>query len=308
MAAEVEPQEVQAILEALGKPGAAPRARSREVAVRDFTRPLRLSPADLEHWRQAVEAALPEAGRELARVLRRDVRLELAGILEVSARDVIASLRPPLAAGRFDVRGQPGWLVWRPADAACAVELALGAPDPPARVERALTSVERQMLAELLTPLARRVAAGIGCEAAELRVVQDIAQLGAPHDAGAGDDPQRLHVSLAVEGLGETSTLDLYLPGLAPIACDPGRAGASPLPVHLRAVDAELSARLGAAEIPLDALLALEVGDVIALCTPREGLLRVLVEGVECAAARLGVHEGRLAIQIERAGPAPRTP
>jgi flagellar motor switch protein FliM len=56
--------------------------------------------------------------------------------------------------------------------------------------------------------------------------------------------------------------------------------------------------------LPLDDVLDLEVGDVIALGVALDGLVVVQVEGERFATAHFGEHEGRLAVRIQ----SPSTP
>ncbi len=300
MSAEVEPQEVQAILEAVRPAAPAGRAGSGQVAARDFARPLRLSPRQLEDLRGRLQGSLGLCEKELARALRGNASLELAELSEVSAEGLFADLAQPFAVARFEVGSQPGWAVWEIQGALGAVETALGALQP-ATAARGLSAVERRLLEKLFAALLSRLVSGLGIDVQRLRVLEKAEEAGTWHEGGAAADRQRLRLHLVLEGPGGTSAIDLYLPGVAarPSAETPPR---EVLPAHLRAVVVEISARLGRSDIAFGELLEIEVGDVVPLSTPVGAPLRVLAEGVDCAAARLGCSDGQLAIQIELVG------
>ena len=70
------------------------------------------------------------------------------------------------------------------------------------------------------------------------------------------------------------------------------------LPEHLDLVPVAISARLGAADLPLAELLALEVGDVIPLGVDAGAPLEVWAEDRPWAQAMLGASAGRLALRL----------
>jgi len=300
----VEPHEAQAILDAV-RP-AAPRGRADGVEPRDFSRPLRLSGQALAHVRRAVQAALPDCARELSRTLRGEHDLGLAELGEERVEGLFDELVEPFALVRFEVGGQPAWARWDVAGAVAAVEVALGAPAPGGN-ERPLSAVERRLLLRLLGPLATRLGAALGLEVSGAHVVEAAEDAGSWADGGPGADRARLRLHLAFDGPGGGSGIDLWLPGVAGGVPEPP-AGPEALPPHLDEVGVVLSARLGARDVPLAELLAIEEGDVIPLDTPVDGLLEVLAEEAPCARARLGRHGERLALRIETLGPPPEDP
>ncbi|MEO0650277.1 MAG: FliM/FliN family flagellar motor C-terminal domain-containing protein, partial [Planctomycetota bacterium] len=98
------------------------------------------------------------------------------------------------------------------------------------------------------------------------------------------------------------SSLRIYLPIFdAQLAALPrARTAALPshLPNHLRKVDVLLSAQLGLAELPLNDLLNLEVGDVLSLDARYGDPLRIVAEERELGLAELGSHRGLLALRV----------
>jgi flagellar motor switch protein FliM len=298
---QVEPHEAQAILDAV-RP-AAPRGAADGVEPRDFSRPLRLSGQALAAVRRALQAALPDCAHELSRTLRGEHDLGLAELGEERVEGLFDELDEPFALVRFEVGGQPAWARWDVAGAVAAVEVALGAPAPSGS-ERSLSGVERRLLLQLLGPLATRLGAALGLEATSGRVVASPEDAGSWADGGPGADRARLRLHLAFDGPGGASGIDLWLPGVVGQVPDDD-APPQDLPPHLDEVGVVLSARLGARDVPLAELLAIEEGDVIPLDTPVDGLLEVLAEDAPCARARLGRHGERLALRIEAVGPPP---
>lgn len=300
MSVQVEPQEAQAILDAVRPEGSG--ARGEQVAPRDFTRPLRLSPRQLEDLRERLPRVVGQCEKELARALRTAVSIELSEIAEISADGLFADLVPPFALLRFEAAGQPGWALWELPGALAAVETALGALQP-SNAPRPLSAVERRLLEKLLSEIVPRIGSGLGLNLDRLRVVEKAEEVGNWTEGGPAADPQRLRLHLALEGPGGASGIDLYLPGIGARPAAEGPKTQAELPAHLRAVVVEISARLGRSDVAFGQLLEIEAGDVIPLSTPLGAPLRVLAEGVDCAAAHLGCSDGRLAIQIEQVGP-----
>lgn len=297
MSADVEPEELQALLE--DEPAPAP-ARG-ETVPRDFSAPLRLDARALEALRRRVRSGLPAVERAFAEALRRTWPLDVEELREIGCEGLFARAARPLCVVRFRVDGQPGWLSWRPEAALAAIEAALGAHAPVASEPRPFTRVERALLEQLLTGVARAACAALELAPQDLALVHDAEQLGSWRDGGAAADPGRLHVSLTVDGPGRASRLDLYLPcvhGPAPQAT--AAAAVKTPPRHAEGVDVELAAELGSTAVPLAELLRLEVGDVIPLDARVDQPLAVRIEGRPFALARLGARAGELALRIER--------
>jgi len=293
---QVEPEEAQAILDAVrASDGDGPTAAS--VAARDFARPLRLSQRALDRVGKRIAGVLEECAKDFSRALRGTHALALAQLREESAEGLFDGVGAAFVVLRFEVGGQPGWLVWEPAGAVAAVEVALGAPEARA-VERTLTAVERGVAGRLLESLLQRLAAAVGVKTAAARMVARADDLGSWRDAGPLADRARLRLRLELEGPAGRGGLDLYLPGVAGDDGEPAPPEGA-LPAHLDPVSVELSAHLGTCDVPLRELLALAVGDVIPLDTPEDGTLAVLVENVPCARARWGTRHGQLALQIQ---------
>jgi flagellar motor switch protein FliM len=302
----VTPEEAQAIREAV-----RPRRgeeRSARVEPRQFDRPLRLSGAVLDKLRERIKKALPDVERELAPAMRSTPKLALAEVSEVNAESLAATLAPPLAALRFEVDKQPGWFVWECAAALDVLEVALGAAAPEKNSARPFTALERSMFARVVTQPVTCLARALALDPSSFSVAQDLESLGSWRQGGEKAEMQRLCVALSLESPIGASTWRLYFPGVVPSSRAAARpAPAAALPAHLADVQVELRARLGAGEVPLAELLALEVGDVIPLGLTVGEPLQVLVEDQACLIAALGKLQGQLAISVARGRCAPKS-
>lgn len=291
------PEELEAVL-AMVAPKSAPPEGS--VAPRDFARPQRLSIEERTQLRERLGRTLPALERELSSVLRTRARISLSDVDEIDASLAIAQLRPPMAVAPFLVAGQPCWVVWESVAAVAALELALGAPEAKGSEPRKLSSVEGMLFKRVANSVLRELGPALDFAVEHLRVATLLEELGSPRDAGAKFDPRRLLLLLEIEIPTGTSSLRLYLPpprtGDAPVprASAPGVK----LPEHLDLVPLSISARLGAADLPLADLLALEVGDVIPLGVDSGAPLEVWAEDRPWASAILGASAGRLALRL----------
>jgi len=295
----VEPEEAQAILD-LMEAGARSHAAAPLVEPRDFVRPRRLGRLQLEGVTRRLSLALKDVERALLRRLRGKGALDLVEVSEVGSDVALGELVAPFCVLRFQVGAEPGWAIWHAAGAVGAVEVALGAAAPAEPVARPLTPIEKDILDDLLRPIVAAASASLGLSAEGFTVVDTIEDLGSWRDGGPTADPQRLDVHLGCDGPGGESSLRLLLPGVGPEQSESAAAPATDLPSHLDEVVLQLSVRLGAAQIPLAELLAIEVGDVIPLNVEATEPVRIWVEDREVASARLGSMHGSLAVAIEQ--------
>jgi flagellar motor switch protein FliM len=298
VATNLEPREVQAILDLTRT---ADGTRPAEVATRDFERPLRLSPDEIEAARIKLRRALPGLEAELARSLRKTHPLELVDLGEVTAEGLFRELEPPLAVLCFEVDGQPGWVVWDPLAALMAVEIVLGGSEPTSTEARPLTTVERGVITRILSGVARNLGRALGVEPSQFRAPELKDDLGGWHDGGRNADRRRLHLHFAFQGPGGASEMRVYMPGV-----DPAEAASSPpapaLPSHLGRVCVSVVARLGHSDIPLSDLLSLEPGDVIPLRATTDEPLWLDVEDLPSALGVLGSKNGNLAVRVTEVG------
>lgn len=307
MTPQLDPEETEALraLAELPAGGALPGHSGhsgRSVEPRDFARPMRLSPRELEALAERARKALGTVGAELARAVRGCEGLQLIDVAEVNAERLRDGLAEPLAVLAFLVRGQPGWLVCDLPSALAAVEVALGAGDSGEDSERALSSVERKVFLRLFGPLVQALGTALGVQIASLSVPSTLDALGGWRDGGEQADRRRLLLTLELAGPRAPGTVRMFLPGIDP-KHDRQAGAQTELPGHLAQVKVELAARLGASDIPLAELLALEPGDVIPLSRQAGEPLNIYAEEHLRARGILGSKHGRLAIRIVQVGP-----
>jgi flagellar motor switch protein FliM len=300
VAANVQPEEVEALL-SNGADAGVSRA-GRDVETRDFRRPRRLSPSVVAELRRAVEASLPSAERELAKLLHGRLRLELGAAHEVDAQTLLGSLQEPMALVRFDAGGHPAWARWEIESATLAVEQLLGASEPRAAV-RELSSLERTVLRTLIEGACRAVGSGLGLQLDNFQAVAQRKAAGHWRDAQHAD-PHRLGLELHLDTPAGQSSLGIYLPifdaQLSAIRDGATLALPVDLPGHLERVEVTVAASLGHASLPLSELLSIEVGDVLQLDARRGDPLRVIAEGRDFGQAELGSKRGILSVRLHR--------
>jgi flagellar motor switch protein FliM len=289
--------DVRAIQAVLGR-----RTPAQAVAARDFMRPRRMSEKRLDALRRALENLVPALERRLREMAGVRLALALGSLGEADAETVLARASEPPCVLRFRCQKAPAWCAWEPAAAVAVVEAILGATILGAKggapAARKLSPTETRIAVQLLTELVRAVAGALGLAASDFALVQARAELGSWREAGAEAESYRLEVPLELSLGEQTSTLRLYLSGVA--GDEPASATApDALPAHLEHVEVELSARLRGCEVSLDQLLALEEGDVIPLEARLGDPTTLSIEGLTLGEARLGKHRGRLAVRIE---------
>jgi flagellar motor switch protein FliM len=291
----VEPEEAEAIRAILEIESEQEEARS-SIEQRDFRRPRRFSGSALEGLRLRLAMRLPELDRALRSVLKVSVRTEVAALFETSAEGIFDGFEAPFAVAGFETGGQPGWISWDIRAAVRAIEQLLGSEGEPE--PRALSSIENRLLAMILGAVVDAVTRGLSVEASNLRVEVAKEDIKGWRDAGEGAEPHRLCVAVRLEGPYEPSTFHVYLPGFGESGVGSRRADTLELPPHAHRVQVELGAFLGSADVPLDHLLSLELGDVIPLGTTLSDPVVLRVEGRPCGTAEMGTHKGNRAVRI----------
>ena len=302
MSAELEPEEVQAILE----PSEAAPTAGAELELRDFSRPLRLGPRGLEALAGNLRAASLDIAQRLRAQLPTIGEVELVDVTEVACNNLFADLEEPFCMVEFEVDGQPGWILWELEAALRAIEVLLGTAEPPEEVQpRTLTPVEERVALRLLTTLCESVCTVIGVSPKAFRAVRRKELVTEWSSVGESADPARAAVRLELREGEHQSGVRLYVPGIAPgDESDAQRPTLTPLPEHLRDVQLELVGYLASIDVPLAQLLTLEIGDVIPLRIPRSSPVRLHAEDRAWAEARLGTVCGQLGLSIERMLPA----
>lgn len=284
------------------------------VLPRDFRQPKRLSSEQLEDLRVGMTLELKEVSKVFKPWLRSDQNLTLQTVSEVSFRGIMDAVDDPVCVMLFTVGDQVGWLVWETTAALAVTARAMGVePTGDADEDGAdsseeeqgeatsLSSVEASIACKVLGQVLNALGAKLGLSAGAFRFLQTREELEHSIVELRGQDEQRLRVDLELDGPEEPSTLKLYLPGVVPSAEDSHAIrNASTVPQHLAGVGLELRATFDPVELPLDDLLALEVGDVIPLTTRVDESLQLTIEELGCAHVRLGQKDGQLAVRLEQ--------
>jgi flagellar motor switch protein FliM len=302
LSSNLEPEEAQAIRELL----AEPRTADAEVVERDFRTPRRLSPPSLEGLVRELRSCVGNVGDDLGELIGKACPVEVASVSEASAGGLFSSAGDPLAAIRFDVGGQLGWILWDNVAAVRAVEKVLGSTSRSAR-ERRFSAIELPVLESLLGCFARGIVSALGVEASGFTLVKTTESLVASQEDRDDPDPHRLHVELAVDGPGDSSTANVYVPvpergvtdelaGVAPLE-QPAHIA---LPSHLGDVELDVSVRIDGCDVSLDQLLALEHGDVIPLDARVGDPAHLHVDGRVFGHGSIGTRNGHLALRIDR--------
>lgn len=300
MANNLDPDEARALEELESSPGAP--GVNADVAARDFERPLRFAPRDLQVLRRAVQGELKQLEDQLRSTLREPHTLNLLEADEIHANGLFDDLALPVAMVRFRVGVQRGWIQWEVAPAIQTIEMVLGSAEVPEAIERTLSPVETKVLNSILSMITRGVAGVTGVRAEDFEVVRRLEDVGEWSDAGLRADPQRIFLTIGVEGPAGPSTIRLYLPGARPRrpAVDAERTPESePCPPFLSEIDLEVRALLGQTQVPLAELLEVGVGDVIPLDSRADQPIPLMVEDHLLGHARLGTKNGTAAVEVE---------
>ena len=282
------------------------------VRPRDFRQPKRLSSEQLEDLRVGLTLDLKEVSKVWKSWLRSEQVMTLQTLSEVSFQGLADAVEDPVCVLTFTVGDQVGWLVWNLESARTVTARAMGV-EPPAEDEdeaeseeeaanesQSLSTVEASIACKILGQMLNDLGSKLGLVPQGFRLLQTREELEHSIVELRGRDEQRLRIDLELDGPEEPSTLKVYLPGIVPAAGDANAAGSpAAIPSHLSGVNLELRAAFPSVELPLDDLLALEVGDVIPLTTRVDEPLHLTIEDLGCAEVQLGQKDGQLAVRLE---------
>ncbi|TAJ21578.1 MAG: FliM/FliN family flagellar motor switch protein [Planctomycetota bacterium] len=295
MSTHVSDEERDALLEQTGAAGAGPSAGPTEVAQRDFSQPRRVAAAEMDAIANEIDRRLPRIQQAARQLLGSDVLVKLASATESSADRLVESWKPPFALLAFRSRGQVCWVSMDCAKAVAEFELLLGAT--PHETARALSSAEQRLLVVLTRLLFAPLCDLLDFEFENLRAVDEPCAIGTWRHGEGAPDPHRLTIELEIERPTSRYSIRAHVPPPARRAAS--SAGAATPPVeHIRDLDLEISARLGALEMPLSELLALETGDVLPLGASADAGLDLYVNGRAWAVADLGARGEKLAVAL----------
>lgn len=292
--AELDPAETEALAVEDGT-----TRRIGEIAPRDFSEPRSLSSERLHEVRGQITAALQGISTSLVGPLRSFHKFTLASLRETNVDRMFDDFRPPFIVHNFTIGEDLAWVVWDSAAAAKAVETIVSGPSASTEeVEpRLLSGAEVSILSRLLDSITIPVCERLGLEASPGTLAQDVDELTTLRNAGAAADSRRLGVHLVIDGQVGQSELILYLPNV-PGSPEIIHDKTGSLPNHLDDVLLDVRAFLGAVDLPLHELLALEVGDVLPLGLDTNTPLDIYIEESACAKGTWGQVNGTLAVRL----------
>lgn len=293
MSTHVSDEERQALLAHTGATSAA--ASAPDVAQRDFSQPRRIAAAEMDALANEIDRRLPRIQQAARQLLGADVLVKFAGATESSADRLVESWKPPFALLAFRSRGQLCWVSMDCAKAVAEFELLLGAT--PREGARALSSAEQRLMIVLTRLLFEPLRDVLDFEFQDLRAVDEPCAIGSWRHGEGAADPHRLTLELEVERPGSSYTVRAHLPPPQRRAAS-GPAAPAPPVEHIRDLDLELCARLGALEMPLAEILALEAGDVLPLGVDARTGLELYVNDRAWAVADLGARGEKLAVAL----------
>ena len=215
MTSQLDPEEVQAIADAMSEPQQA----APQVAERDFRIPRRLSLEVVRKLEEALRNSIPSLQRSLQAVVPTEIVLEPTSVREITARGLFDNVPEPFVIARYVTGRAPGWAVWEPEAAIAAVQAALGMPvhdDEEIDTGRELSFIERRMMARILNALLAPIAERFQLDVDDLAIAEKPDEIGSWEDEGADADAHRLCVDLQLTAAGRTSSLTLYMPGFLP--------------------------------------------------------------------------------------------
>jgi flagellar motor switch protein FliM len=300
MSAQLDPEEVQAIADAMAVDGG--EKPPLEVAERDFRIPRRLSLEVVKKLEGTLRNSIPSLKRSLQSVVPAELVLEPIAVREITAAGLFENPSPPFVIARFMTGNAPGWVVWEPSQAIACVQAALGMPDADGSKvdpDRELSFVERRLMARILEMLLAPIAKRFNLEVEGLFIAEKPDDIGSWEDEGPDADAHRLCVEFSLQALETESTITFYLPGFLTAGVDLDEVEeAVEAPAVLGSIPIEIGARFDPVEVPLSQLLEIEVGDVIPLAPVRSAQVTLNVEDRAIASAELGRNYERLAVRV----------
>jgi flagellar motor switch protein FliM len=199
----------------------------------------------------------------------------------------------------FTINGQSGWVYWAPKDARRAIEKSLGCGSS-TMVDAPLSGLERSLAGGFATEIATRLSTELGVTLSDGDRFTEKRILQASVDAAPADDEQRLSITLQLSTDTFSSELRFYLPGVKPSDSQKSDLESpKTLPGHLNDVGVVVSAELASLELPLQDVLDLEEGDVLALGPKSEMRAQLTLNGRPAGTATYGRDGERLALRVE---------
>lgn len=300
MSAQLDPEEVQAIADAMAEDVGA--KAPAPVSERDFRIPRRLSLEIIKRVSETLRNLVPSLKRSFQGIVPATVEIEPVAVREITARGLWDGLEAPFIVARFSNAGAPGWVVWEPRQAIGCVQAALGMPDP--NIEEIepgedISFVERRLMARIVGGLIAPLAERFHFECEDLFIAEKLDDIGSWEDQGPDADAHRLCIELSVTAFEATRTVTLYLPGFLAAEVEDDVEDEQPqAPAVLRSVPVDVHAAFDPIEVPLAQLLQVEVGDVIPIAPTRSARITLTAADRPIAHAELGRNYERLAVRI----------
>jgi len=270
------------------------------VTTRDFRRPMRIGPDQLDGLKKKLNSCLPSIERAIAPRFGGDLALTLTHIEETTRSSFLETLEDhDFFVQSFTLDDQSGWVYWAPKDARRAIEKSLGCGSS-TTIDASLSGLERSLAGGFATEIAMRLSSELGATLSDGDRFTEKRILQASVDAAAAEDEQRLSLTLQLSADTFSSELRVYLPGIKPSDSQrPNTESPTALPEHLNDVGVVVSAELASLELPLQDLLDLEEGDVLALGPKSEMRAQLTLNGRSAGTATYGRDGERLALRVE---------
>ncbi len=270
------------------------------VSTRDFRHPMRIGAAQLDGLKKRVNSCLPSIEEALAPRFGNELALTLTHVEETTRSSFLSALEERgFFVQSFSLHQQTGWISWAPSDARSAIEKSLGCGSS-SHIEAPLSGLERALAGGFATEIASKVSTELGATLTDGDCFTEKRILQASVDANPTEDEQRLSVTIQLTSGALSSELHFYLPGVtpsekrAPVVEKPDA-----LPEHLNEVGVVIAAELASLELPLQDVLDLEEGDVLALGPKSEMRAQLTLNGKTAGTATYGRDGERLALRVE---------
>ena len=293
----MKPDLSQAEVEALlGEEG-----RSDEVVTaRDFRHPRRIGSTQLDELKKKINSCLPAIEEAMAPRFGGQLALTLNHVEETTRSSFLNSLEESsFFIQAFTLDQQTGWVSWGPNDARSAIEKSLGCGSS-SHIEAPLSGLERALAGGFAIEIASKVSFELGATLTKGECFTEKRLLQASVDATPTEDEQRLSVTIQLSSAALTSELHFYLPGVTPKEKKaPAVQKPDALPEHLNEVGVVVTAELASLELPLQDVLDLEEGDVLALGPKSEMRALLTLNGQSAGTATYGRDGERLALRVE---------
>jgi flagellar motor switch protein FliM len=261
---------------------------------------MRIGHTQLDVLKKKVNSCLPAIEQAIAPRFGNELALALTHIEETTRSSFLESLEDRgFFVQAFTLDGQSGWVYWAPSDARRVIEQSLGCGSA-AVADTPLSGLERSLAGGFATEIAAKLSSELGATLVDDERFIEKRILQASIDAAPTDDEQRLSVVLQLSSETFSCEMRFYLPGVKARESQSSRVESpETLPEHLNEIGVELSAELASLELPLQDVLNLEEGDVLALGPRSEMRALLTLNGRAAGTATYGRDGEHLALRVE---------